>query len=156
LTGVDVTNTVSRGAVTGSFSADRRRWSSSEALGYGAHYAISAATRNPAGTTGSATAAITTITPAAQAYANLTPTPAAVAHNGIGVGQPIVIRFTQPVTNKAQVQAHLHITSSPPQTGAWYWIDSTTVHYRPTQFWTPGTTVAVSAQVYGLNLGNGV
>jgi lipoprotein-anchoring transpeptidase ErfK/SrfK len=61
-----------------------------------------------------------------------------------------------PVINQAQVQAQLHITSSPPQTGAWYWIDSTTVHYRPKQFWAPGTTVAVSAKVYGLNPGGGV
>jgi len=79
-----------------------------------------------------------------------------VAHNGIGVGQPIVFRFTRPVTNQAQVRAHLHVTSSPPQAGAWYWIDATTVHYRPKQFWAPGTTVAVSAKVYGLNLGGGV
>ncbi len=73
LTCVEVTKTVSRGAVTGSFSVDRRRWSSSEALGYGAHYAIGTATLNPAGTSGSATAAITSITPAAQACANLIP-----------------------------------------------------------------------------------
>ncbi len=117
---MDVTNTVSRGAVTGSFFADRRRWGSSEALGYGAHDAISTATQNTAGTTGSATAAITTITPAAQACASLIPAPATVARGGIGVGQPIVFRFTRPVTNKVQVRAHLHVTSSPPQAGAWY------------------------------------
>ncbi len=156
LSRVDVINTASRSAVTGSFSADRLRWSSSEALGYGAHYAISATTRNTAGTTGSATSAITTITPAAQAYANLIPAPNTVARGGIGVAQPIVFRFTKPVSDKAQVQAHLHVTSSPPQAGAWYWIDSKTVHYRPRQFWTPGTTIAVSAKVYGLNLGGGV
>ena len=70
---MEVTNTVSRGAVTGSFSVDRRRWSSSEALGYGAHYAIGTATLNTAGATGSATAAITSITSAAQVCANLIP-----------------------------------------------------------------------------------
>jgi len=30
------------------------------------------------------------------------------------------------------------------------------VHYRPHQFWTPETTLTVTAKVYGLNLGGGV
>jgi len=59
----------------GSFSADHRRWSSTEPLGYGAHDAV---TQNPAGVTGSTTGVITTITPTAQAAANLAPAPAAV------------------------------------------------------------------------------
>ncbi len=118
LTGVNVTNTISHRAVMGSFSADHRRWSSTDPLGYGAHGAAGAATPNPAGVTGSTTGVITTITPTAQAATN--PAPAAPAHSGIGVGQPIVVRFTHPVTNKARVQQHLQVQSNPPQPGAWY------------------------------------
>jgi len=44
----------------------------------------------------------------------------------------------------------------PPRPGDWYWIDNTTVHYRPHRFWTPETTLTVTAKVYGLNLGGGV
>ena len=72
------------------------------------------------------------------------------------MGQPIVVRFTHPVTSKARVQQHLQVQSNPPQPGAWYWIDNTTVHYRPHQFWTPDTTLTVTAKVDGLNLGGGV
>jgi len=72
----------------GSFSADHRRWSSTEPLGYGAHDAVTAVTQNPAGSTGTTTGVITTITPTAQAAANLAPAPAAPAHSGIGVGKP--------------------------------------------------------------------
>ncbi|WP_425388211.1 Ig-like domain-containing protein [Amycolatopsis taiwanensis] len=30
------------------------------------------------------------------------------------------------------------------------------VHYRPQNYWQPGTTATVTAKVYGVDLGNGV
>ncbi|MGH3437427.1 MAG: L,D-transpeptidase [Sciscionella sp.] len=79
-----------------------------------------------------------------------------MAKGGVGIGQPIVYQFSYPVKNKAAVQRHLKVTTSPPQAGAWWWIDDKNVHYRPEKFWQPGITITVSADIYGVDFGNGV
>jgi lipoprotein-anchoring transpeptidase ErfK/SrfK len=156
LTAVTVTNAGTGTVVAGAFTGDHRGWHSTQDLGYGDTYRLVAEASNRAGGHAKQQALITTIHPAQQTYANLIPAPTLVGGTGIGVGQPIVFQFTEPVTNKAAVIEHLQITSDPPQPGAWYWIDNENVHYRPEQFWEPGTTLTVSATVYGLDLGDGV
>lgn len=126
----------------------------SAGVGAVAYAADGSATRVPdaAADTGVSDAA----TPSTQAYANFVPAPATVAATGVGVGQPIVVQFTAPVQDEAAVQEHLQVTTTPPQTGAWYWVDNRDAHYRPQQFWTPGTTIDVHADVAGVDLGGGV
>jgi len=156
LTTVTVTNTGTGTVVTGVFTGDDQVWHSTEDLGYGVTYRLIAEATNRAGGHTRRQVTITTIHPEQQAYANLIPAPTLVADTGVGVGQPIVFQFTEPVADKASVIQHLNVTSDPPQPGAWYWIDDQDVHYRPEQFWEPGTTLTVSATVYGLDLGGGV
>ncbi|MGH3673962.1 MAG: Ig-like domain-containing protein [Pseudonocardiaceae bacterium] len=156
LTTVRLTNTGTGVVVTGAFTEDHRGWRSTQYLGYGGTYRLIAEATNHAGGHAQRQAMITTIRPVRQVYANLIPGPALVAGKGIGVGQPIVFQFTEPVINKAAVVERLRVTSDPQQPGAWYWIDDQDVHYRPEQFWEPGTTLNVSAVVYGLDLGGGV
>lgn len=156
LTTVTVTNTGTGTVVTGVFTGDDQGWHSTEDLGYGVTYRLIAEATNRAGGHTRQQVTITTIHPEQQAYANLIPAPTLVADTGVGVGQPIVFQFTEPVTDKAAVIQHLNVTSNPPQPGAWYWIDDQDVHYRPEQFWEPDTTLTVSATVYGLDLGGGV
>ncbi len=91
-----------------------------------------------------------------QAFANFVPAPDAVAATGVGVGQPVVVQFTAPVQDRAEAVAHLQVTTTPPQPGAWYWVDDRDVHYRAAQYWTPGTTITVHAGVAGVDLGGGV
>ncbi|MDG3009585.1 L,D-transpeptidase [Rhodococcus sp. D2-41] len=157
LTKVTVTNPAENGkVVTGTLSPNRQSWSTDEALGYGAGYSVVADAVNAAGKPTEKTFTVQTMNPASTAYANVVPAPDLVAQSGIGVGQPMVFQFTAPVVNKAEVQKHLHITVTPPQPGAWYWVDDKDVHYRGPNYWLPGTKIHIEADVYGLDLGNGV
>lgn len=156
LTSVTVTNTAKGTHVTGTLSADRTTWTSNIHMGYGSTYQISAVGQNSAGKQTTQQSTIKTIAASKLAYANMVPAPAQVKSSGIGIGQPVVFQFKYPVKNKKAVQAALSVTTSPSQPGAWYWISSTEVHYRAESFWQPGTTINVTAKIYGLDMGGGV
>jgi lipoprotein-anchoring transpeptidase ErfK/SrfK len=101
-------------------------------------------------------ATLTTVTATKTAFPSLIPAPTFVQNTGIGVGQPITVQFDHSVTNKKAVQAALTVTTVPSQPGAWYWISSEQLDYRAQTYWQAGTTITLTAKVYGLNLGGGV
>ena len=75
----------------------------------------------------------------------------------VGVAMPISIVFTDPVATSARkkIEQHLIVTTSTPVTGAWHWFSDRRVDFRPKTFWTPGTTVALSATLNHVGDGNG-
>jgi lipoprotein-anchoring transpeptidase ErfK/SrfK len=73
----------------------------------------------------------------------------------VGVAQPLVVAFDQPVADRKVVQNALQVTTSPNVTGAWYWIDGTHVDYRPQHFWPANTKVTLNAQLSGIVVGGG-
>lgn len=158
ITDVTVTNTAKGTKVKGSLSADKATWTSTDDLGYGAKYTIDAHAADPSGKTVEQQSDISTLTPSKQANANLIPAPSSVAQTGVGVGQPIVFQFSYAVAdkNKADVEKQLSVKSDPPQQGSWYWVDDKNVHYRPKVYWQAGTTLTVTANIYGVDFGNGV
>lgn len=156
LTDVTVTNTEKGNAVRGELSPDAKTWRSTEPLGYAAHYDVLAHARGADGKPAEQRSAVGTVDPAEKFEANLIPSPDAVGDDGIGVGQPIVFQFTKPVQDKAAIERTLEVHSDPVQPGAWHWIDDENVHYRPKEFWKPGTTIHARANVYGADLGGGV
>ena len=74
----------------------------------------------------------------------------------VGVGQPISVRFTQPVANKAAVEARLNVTTSVPVDGSWHWMSDREVHWRPVDYWPANTEVLFDADLTGVDAGNGV
>ena len=157
LTNVVVTNASAKNsAVPGAMSGDHRSWKANDNLTYASAYHVVVTATNRDNKALTRSFEVKTITPTDTAYANVVPDPNLVSDNGIGVGQPMVFQFTHPVTNKAEVQAHLHVTTDPPQPGAWYWADDSNVHYRAPDYWKPGTKIHIEADVFGLDLGGGV
>ncbi|WP_275295738.1 Ig-like domain-containing protein [Amycolatopsis sp. La24] len=153
----DVTVTSAKGkAVAGEFSPDKLSWTTTEVLGYGGTYQVKAHAQGADGKSVEQQGQVTTLSPKKQANANLIPAPNAVKSSGVGVGQPIVFSFGVPVKNKAAVEKALTVESSPKQDGSWYWMDDKNVHYRPKEYWKPGTTLTVTAKIYGVDFGNGV
>lgn len=153
----DVTVTSSKGkTVAGEFSPDKLSWTTTEVLGYGGTYQVKAHAQGADGKSVEQQGQVTTLSPKKQANANLIPAPNAVKSSGVGVGQPIVFSFGVPVKNKAAVEKALTVESSPKQDGSWYWMDDKNVHYRPKEYWKPGTTLTVTAKIYGVDFGNGV
>ena len=72
-----------------------------------------------------------------------------------GVGMPIILYFSQPITDKAAVERALQITTSKPVVGAWYWDDpcnmaATCAYFRPRDYWPAGTTVSFTGHLNGV------
>ena len=146
--------TPSGALVAGAFSADRTTWTSSEVLGYGKTYAVTAVAKNAAGVATSSTSQITTVTPATLTLPYLFPSGSVTT---VGIGQPITVRFDEAITDKAATERALSVRTSPTAVqGGWYWFSSREVHWRPRAYWPPGTKVTVTAKVYGVNVGNNI
>ncbi|MBM7365619.1 lipoprotein-anchoring transpeptidase ErfK/SrfK [Gordonia hydrophobica] len=155
LTTVTVTNADGK-QVTSQAAAGGKQWTTTEDLGYGHTYTVKATAVNADKVPTVKTFTVDTIAPSSTAYANVVPAPELVADVGIGIGQPMVVQFTAPVTNKAEVLKHLVVKTTPSQPGAWYWMDDQHVHYRGPNYWKPGTKIHLEADVYGVDLGDGV
>ncbi|MDG3010218.1 L,D-transpeptidase [Rhodococcus sp. D2-41] len=151
---VTVTNPADGKTVTGALSPDKRTWTSNEPLGYGADYAVVADAVDGSGKTIDTNATVRTVAPDVTTYPSFIPDPTAT--DSWGVGQIIGVSFDHDVTDRAAAVKALSVQSVPPQPGAWYWIDAKTVHYRPQNYWQPGTTITLSANIYGVDLGGGV
>ncbi|MFR9753701.1 L,D-transpeptidase [Nocardia sp. 004] len=63
----------------------------------------------------------------------------------VGVAQPIIITFTEPVTDHATAEQAIRITSSKPAPGHFYWRGDRQVRWRPDEFWPDNTDVLVEA-----------
>jgi lipoprotein-anchoring transpeptidase ErfK/SrfK len=74
----------------------------------------------------------------------------------VGVAQPIAIHFDEPVPDRAAALKAITVTTTPAQNGGFRWIDDQEVRWRPAEFWQPGTTVAVTVDIYGKDLGDGL
>src|SRR5947209_4737587 len=74
----------------------------------------------------------------------------------VGVGQPIVVRFDNPVANKSAVAAMLTVSMSKPVDGAWHWFGSKEVHYRPKDYWPAGEEISVAAKLTNVEAGNNI
>jgi lipoprotein-anchoring transpeptidase ErfK/SrfK len=77
----------------------------------------------------------------------------------VGIAAPIEIQFHGKVVDKAAVQRALTVSTSTPTEGAWGWLpdspDGSRIHWRPREYWQPGTTVTVGAKLYGVAYGGG-
>jgi len=67
-----------------------------------------------------------------------------------GVGMPIMLTFSQPITNKAAVERSLQVTTSKPVIGAWYWDGDQKLYFRPRDYWPANTTVSFDGHLDGV------
>jgi lipoprotein-anchoring transpeptidase ErfK/SrfK len=74
----------------------------------------------------------------------------------VGVGMPVLVQFDVPVTDRASIEKHLSVESSPKQAGSWHWVSDKEVRWRPKRYWKPGTEVTVNADINSVPAGNGV
>ena len=74
----------------------------------------------------------------------------------VGVGMPVIVHFDIPVTDRAAIERHMSVSSTPKQPGAWHWISDQEVHFRPRTYWQPGSHVAVDVAINSIDAGNGI
>ncbi|GAA5046331.1 L,D-transpeptidase [Nocardia callitridis] len=63
----------------------------------------------------------------------------------VGVAQPIIITFKEPVPDHAAAEQAIHVTSSNDAPGHFYWRGDKQVRWRPNEFWPANTDVQVEA-----------
>lgn len=134
--------------VEAELAPDKKSWTTAETLGYNRTYTVTAVDEN--GTTTKTT--FQTIAPAGQMGVALSP----LEGSTVGVAQTIGFRFGDIVQDRKAAEAALTVKTEPAVEGAFYWLSPYEVRWRPAEFWQPGTTVTVTADIYGKNLGNGV
>jgi lipoprotein-anchoring transpeptidase ErfK/SrfK len=145
-------------SIPGVLTPDAKTWKPTTQLGYGRTYTLTVAARGPGGMPTRQTSSFTTLDPGYQADVYLDTTSYAPLQEGgtYGVGTVIVARFDEPITDKVSAERHLQVSSNPRVVGGWYWLDDQTAHWRPSKYWAPGTSVTVTADMYGTPLGDGV
>jgi lipoprotein-anchoring transpeptidase ErfK/SrfK len=77
---------------------------------------------------------------------SLSGTSGAPLQNGgtYGIGYVVVAHFAGPVGDHAAAEQAVGIATSPPVDGAWHWINDRTAHWRPAQYYAPGTVVTTA------------
>jgi lipoprotein-anchoring transpeptidase ErfK/SrfK len=77
---------------------------------------------------------------------SLTSTSGAPLQNGAtyGIGEVVVAHFDAPVGDRGAAEQQLIVSTSPPVSGAWHWVDDQTAHWRPPQYYEPGTAVTIT------------
>jgi lipoprotein-anchoring transpeptidase ErfK/SrfK len=139
--------------VAGAPSADKHTWTTSEALGYGKTYSWGGEATGRDGRTVPISGSFTTVKPKRQVSAHLN------VGDGqtYGIAMPIVVDFNgTKVTDKATVEKALTVETTPKTEGSWAWLEGdTTAHWRPKEYFKPGTTVKVDAKLYGVEIADG-
>ena len=150
----NVTMTGTSGRVDGAMSTDKLSWQSTGRLQPGETYRVRGTAVDGDGHETDYGARFTTeaLGLDQQTFPSFFPLSGAT----VGVGMPAIIRFDVPVTNKASIEKHLHVTSVPAQPGSFDWISDQEVHWRPKQYWKAGTKVTVDADIDSVPAGNGV
>lgn len=140
--------------VKGSLNADKTTWTSSEVLGYEKSYSAQVTAENEDGKATKATSSFSTVVPRTFTLPYLFP--GADGPKTVGIGQPVQVRFDEPISDKKAAEQALTVTTSPKVDGAWHWFSDSVVHWRPRTYWAPGTKVTVKAAVYGVHVGDDI
>ncbi|WP_063775191.1 L,D-transpeptidase [Streptacidiphilus anmyonensis] len=155
LTDVTVVSDTGR-QVAGQLAADGRSWRSTGALAAGTHYTVKVAAADGGGDgRGGVQKSFTTLAATSTLTAVMTP-----GDKGVyGVGEPITVALSQPVHDPAArkiVETALTVRSTPSVTGAWYWVDDKTLHFRPKDYWPAHAVIQAAFDLGGAKVQSGL
>ena len=148
----NVTVKTSGDPVSGTLRANGKSWQSTWTLKAAQSYTVTATGTDGSGQPVTTTSTFRTLTPAqtfsTEIYEGSDQT--------YGVGMPIMLIFSQPITNRAAVERSLQLTTSKPVIGSWYWDDSEHLDFRPRDYWPANTTVSFDGHLNGVEGAPGV
>ncbi|HEY8480013.1 MAG TPA: Ig-like domain-containing protein [Spirillospora sp.] len=155
LTKVALTYGKKKRRAEGRLAEDGRSWTSSWTLRPSTTYTVTATGVNDNGEQTTATSTFTTLKPRAKLESGMSP----LDGETVGVGMPIQLLLSRPVTTKAgkiAVERALEVRMSKPVEGAWYWMSDEEVQFRPREYWPTGQKVKVIAHLAGVKIADGV
>ncbi len=149
-----VTVTSAAGTLAGALSDDGTGWLASGRLEPGTAYAVKSVAERSDGRRVVKTSRFATddLTLDEQTYASVAP----LDGETVGVGMPVVVTFDIPVTNRAAIEKHMTVTSTPKQQGSWRWLSATEAHWRPKSYWQAGSQVKVDLDINSVDAGGGI
>ncbi|NBE53124.1 L,D-transpeptidase [Streptomyces boluensis] len=152
---LDVAVTDSRGRrVAGRLGPGGRQWERTAPLRADDHYTVRVAAELPDGSPVRGTLRLDT---APQRSGRTLTAHFSPASGTYGVGQPVTAHLTRPVPRtdpaaRGVVERSLRVTTTPAVAGAWHWVDSSTLHYRPRAYWPAHTRIAVRSGLDGVRV----
>jgi lipoprotein-anchoring transpeptidase ErfK/SrfK len=138
--------------VEGTLDPNGANWTANSLLEPGTTYNLSMVGKNTAGAEATAHSTFSTeaLSKKQQIYPSIVATGATV-----GVAMPVIVRFDVPVKDKAAFEKKMTVKSDPPQDGSWGWVSSSEAHWRPANYWKPGTKVNINVDINSVPGGNG-
>ena len=71
------------------------------------------------------------------------------------MAEPIIINFPRPIADRQMAEQAIHVSSTPPVSGKFYWMTPTQVRWRPLSFWPAHTAVHIDAAGTRSDFGTG-
>ena len=138
--------------VTGTMSGGGKSWHSAWTLDTAQSYTVTATGTDSKGHPVTATSTFRTLAPSETFQTEIYEGQDAT----YGVGMPLMLIFSQPITNKAAIERSLQLTTSKPVIGSWYWDGDQHLDFRPRDYWPANTTVSFDGHLNGVEGGNGM
>ncbi len=139
-------------AVSGRLGDGGTSWRSDRNLAVSQSYTVTATGTAPGGEKITTTSTFKTLTPAATFTTHIFEG----YKQSYGVGMPVILNFSHPITDKAAVERSLELTTSNPVVGAWYWDGDEQLYFRPRDYWPANTTVSFTGHFDGVQGAKGV
>ena len=156
ITGAVLTNDAGK-VIEGEVSRDGLSWEPSVTLGYGRTYTLAVTYRGETGGPETDEHAFTMADPLSVLTPSLVSSGGGALESGreYGVGVIVAAKFDQPVADRETVEEYMRVTTEPSVEGNWFWLNDSTAHWRPKDYYETGTSVTVDLDTEGRNLGGG-
>ena len=138
--------------VAGTMNSAGTQWHSTWALSVSASYSVTASATAPGSKPVTKTSTFSTLAPSSTFQTQIFEG----AGQSYGVGMPIMLKFSEPIVNKAAVEQSLQLTTSQPVVGSWYWDGDQELNFRPRQYWPAHTTVSFTGHLDGVEAAPGL
>jgi lipoprotein-anchoring transpeptidase ErfK/SrfK len=146
--------------IDGELSEDGTRWLPAGQLEYETTYVATITAVSPSGDNAITTSTFTTMAEPDQTIRVFS---FLGSDSEVGVGMPLRVEFKDdndnpreiPEEHRAEVERRMIVRSDPPQEGTWRWVSGAEVHYRPKEYWQPGTQINYRLATGGLPVGDG-
>jgi lipoprotein-anchoring transpeptidase ErfK/SrfK len=138
--------------VPGTMNSAGTQWHSTWALSVAARYSVTASASAAGAAPVTKTSTFTTLTPASTFQTQIFEG----AGQSYGVGMPVMLKFSEPIVNKAAVEKALQLTTSQPVVGSWSWDGDQELNFRPRQYWPAHTTVSFTGHLDGVEAAPGL
>jgi lipoprotein-anchoring transpeptidase ErfK/SrfK len=138
--------------VAGAMNSAGTQWHSTWALSVSASYSVTASATAPGAKPVTKTSTFSTLAPKITFQTQIFEG----AGQSYGVGMPIMLKFSEPIVNKAAVEQSLQLTTSQPVVGSWSWDGDQELNFRPRQYWPAHTTVSFTGHLDGVEAAPGL